>query len=222
MKNPLNIILLILSIKSFYCTFQTDIFSNMNKDKKGKNLIISPLSIYQVLSLLANGANGETQSEMLKTLGSNTIDELNEINFKILSKSSQFSTIDMANAVMTRYKPLDDFCSIANKYLAPMETLQSVEQVNNWCSENTHAKIEKIIEELSPDTVMILLNAIYFKGKWLRPFEKESNQKLYFYNFGKEKRKVDTMIQVEHFRYFQILKYKQLNYLIKKILCLLL
>ena len=97
---------------------------------------------------------------MLKTLGSNNIDELNEINFKILSKSSQFSTIDMANAVMTRYKPLDDFCSIANKYLAPMETLQSVEQVNNWCSENTHGKIEKIIEELSPDTVMILLNAI--------------------------------------------------------------
>ena len=203
MKNPLNIILLILSIKSFYCTFQTDIFSNMNKDKKGKNLIISPLSIYQVLSLLANGANGETQSEMLKTLGSNTIDELNEINFKILSKSSQFSTIDIANAVMTRYKPLDDFCSIANKYLAPMETLQSVEQVNNWCSENTHGKIEKIIEELSPDTVMILLNAIYFKGKWTRPFEKESNQKLYFYNFGKNKIKVDTMIQVEFFRYLE-------------------
>ena len=155
------------------------------------------------MSLLANGANGETQSEMLKTLGSNTIDELNEINFKILSKSSQFSTIDFANAVMTRYKPLDDFCSIANKYLAPMETLQSVEQVNNWCSENTHGKIEKIIEELSPETVMILLNAVYFKGKWIRPFEKESNQKLYFYNLGKNKIKVETMIQVEHFRYFE-------------------
>ena len=140
MKNLLNIILLILSIKILYCTFQLDVFTNMNKIKKGKNLIISPLSIYQVLSLLANGAKGETKSEMLKTLGSNTIDELNEINFKILSKSSQFSTIDIANAVMTRYKPLDDFCIIANKYLAPMETLQSVEQVNNWCSENTHGK----------------------------------------------------------------------------------
>ena len=203
MKKSINIILLILSIKSLYCTFQTDIFSKINKDTKGKNLIISPLSIYQVLSLLANGANGETQLEMLKTLGSNTIDELNEINFKILSKSSQFSTIDIANAVMTRYKPLDDFCNIANKYLAPMETLQSVEQVNNWCSENTHGKIEKIIEELSPETVMILLNAIYFKGKWIRPFEKESNKQLYFYNLGKNKIKVETMIQVEHFRYFE-------------------
>ena len=184
-------------------TFQTNIFSNLNKDKKGKNLIISPLSIYQVLSLLANGANGDTQSEMLKTLGSNTIDELNDINYKILSKSSLFSTIDIANAVMTRFKPLDDFCIIANKYFAPMETLQSVEQINNWCSEKTHGKIQKIIEELSPETVMILLNAVYFKGKWASPFGKESNKQLYFYNFGKEKKKVETMIQVEHFRYFE-------------------
>ena len=50
---------------------------------------------------------------------------------------------------------------------------------------------------------MILLNAIYFKGKWIRPFEKESNKQLYFYNLGKNKIKVETMIQVEHFRYFE-------------------
>ena len=202
MKNTLNIIILALSINILVCTFQTDIFNLMNKDQKGQNLIISPLSIYQVLSLLANGANGETQSEMLKTLGSNTMDELNEINYKILSKSQAFSTIDIANAVMTKYKPLEDFCSIAEKYLAPVETLESVEQINKWCSEKTHGKIEKIIEELSPETVMILLNAVYFKGKWVSPFMKEFNEKLPFYNYGKDKKKVETMIQVEHFRYY--------------------
>ena len=202
MKNILNIIILALSINILGCTFQTDIFNQMNKDKKGQNLIISPLSIYQVLSLLANGANGETQSEMLKTLGSNTIDELNEINYKILSKSQAFTTIDIANAVMTKYIPLEDFCSIAEKYLAPVETLESVEQINKWCSEKTHGKIEKIIEELSPETVMILLNAVYFKGKWVSPFMKEFNEKLPFYNYGKDKKKVETMIQVEHFRYY--------------------
>ena len=195
MKNTLNIIILALSINILVCTFQTDIFNLMNKDQKGQNLIISPLSIYQVLSLLANGANGETQSEMLKTLGSNTMDELNEINYKILSKSQAFSTIDIANAVMTKYKPLEDFCSIAEKYLAPVETLESVEQINKWCSEKTHGKIEKIIEELSPETVMILLNAVYFKGKWVSPFMKEFNEKLPFYNYGKDKKKVETMIR---------------------------
>ena len=203
MKYFLNLFLLSLLISSINSTFQTDIFTEINKDKKGENLIISPLSIYQVLSLLANGANGETQSEMLSTLGSNTIDELNDINFKILSRSAIFTTIDIANAVMARYQPLDDFCSIAEKYLAPMETLKSVEQVNNWCSEKTHGKIEKIIEELSPETIMILLNAVYFKGEWISPFEKESNIKLPFYNLGKEKKILETMVQVEHFRYFE-------------------
>ena len=204
MKFILSIFLLlsflIISLKG---TFQTDIFTEINSDKKGENLIISPLSIYQVLSLLANGANGETQSEMLKTLGSNTLDELNDINFKILSKSTEFSTIDIANAIMARQKPLKDFCDIADKYLASIDTLESVEQVNEWCNKNTHGKIKKIINELSPTTIMILLNAVYFKGNWVHPFIKESNKKLPFYNLGKEKKLIETMIQVKHFRYFK-------------------
>ena len=101
MKIFLNIFLLYALLNSFTCTFQTNIFSQINTDKNGQNLIISPLSIYQVLSLLSNGAKGSTQSELLSTLGSITISELNDINYKILSTISSFSSIDIANAVMT-------------------------------------------------------------------------------------------------------------------------
>ena len=55
----------------------------MNKDKKGENLIISPLSIFQALSLAANGAREQTQSEMLDLLQSETINELNEKIIKL-------------------------------------------------------------------------------------------------------------------------------------------
>ena len=203
MKYLFIIALISLLINNLSCTFQSDIFRQLNQNKKGQNLIISPLSIYQVLSLLANGANGETQSEMLKTLGSNNIDELNEINYKILKKAEGFSTIDIANAVMTKFRPMEDFCSIADKYLAPIQPLVSVDQVNNWCSEKTHGKINKIIEELSPETVMLLLNAVYFKGKWIKYFEKESNLKLPFFNFKKNENKklIETMIQTDYFNY---------------------
>ena len=203
MKYLFIIALISLIINNLSCTFQSDIFRQLNQNKKGQNLIISPLSIYQVLSLLANGANGETQSEMLKTLGSNNIDELNEINYKILKKAEGFSTIDIANAVMTKFRPMEDFCSIADKYLAPIQPLVSVDQVNNWCSEKTHGKINKIIEELSPETVMLLLNAVYFKGKWIKYFEKESNLKLPFFNFKKNENKklIETMIQTDYFNY---------------------
>ena len=203
MKYLFIIALISLLINNLSCTFQSDIFRQLNQNKKGQNLIISPLSIYQVLSLLANGANGETQSEMLKTLGSNNIDELNEINYKILKKAEGFSTIDIANAVMTKFRPMEDFCSIADKYLAPIQPLVSVDQVNNWCSEKTHGKINKIIEELNPETVMLLLNAVYFKGKWIKYFEKESNLKLPFCNFKKNENKklIETMIQTDYFNY---------------------
>ena len=204
MKIILNIYLILsFLIISLEGTFQTDIFIELNSNKKGENLIISPTSIYQVLSLLANGANGETQSEMLRTLGSNTIDELNDINYKILSNSASFSTINLANAIMARQKPLKNFCDIAEKYLASIDTLESVEQVNEWCSEHTNGKIKKIIDELDPSTIMILLNAVYFKGKWVYPFMKESNLNLPFYNLGKKKIFVETMVQVEHFRFFE-------------------
>ncbi len=67
---------------------------------------------------------------------------------------------------MTEFTLLDNFCNTAEKYLAPIEPLISVEQVNNWCSNKTHGKIDKIIDVLGPKTVMILLNAIYFKDEW--------------------------------------------------------
>ena len=202
MQYFLKIILLSFLLSYFNCTFQENIFSQINNDKSGKNVIISPLSIYQVLSLLSNGAKESTLSEMLSVLGSSSLDELNDINYKILSKISSFSTIDIANAVMTRFKPLENFCSVADKYLAPMESLESVEQINEWCKEKTHGKIEKIIEQLSPETIMILLNAVYFKGEWINQFDKYFTKKLPFYNLSKNEIKVDTMLQIDHFRYF--------------------
>ena len=66
-----SIIIIISSLLiSLNCSFQSNLFNRMNKDKIGENLIISPLSIYQALSLAANGANGQTLSEMLDLLQS--------------------------------------------------------------------------------------------------------------------------------------------------------
>ena len=156
------IISLLLNI--FNCSFQATIFNRMNKDKKGENLIISPLSIFQILSLTANGAKGQTQSEMLDVLQSESIEDLNNINYKILSVFKSFKTLEIANAVMTTFTPLDSFSSIADNYLAPVKPLISVEQVNDWCNKTTHGKIDKILDQLSEYTRMILINAIYFKG----------------------------------------------------------
>ena len=203
MRYLLTLLLSSLLIHSLNCSFQATLFNKMNKEKIGENLIISPLSIFQALSLAANGAREETQSEMLDLLQSDTIEELNKINYKIISLFKDFTTIDIANAVMTKFTPLEDFSKIAQEYLSPVEPLKSVEQVNNWCSNKTHGKIDKILDSLDPNTLMIILNAVYFKGKWYSTFDSYFTKKLPFYNLGKEEIEIDTMTQIEHFGYYE-------------------
>ena len=203
MRYLLTSLLSLLLIHSLNCSFQATIFNKMNKEKKGENLIISPLSIFQALSLSANGAREKTQSEMLELLQSDTIEELNEINYNIISLFKGFTTIDIANAVMTKFTPLEDFSNIALKYLAPIEPLKSVEQVNNWCSNKTHGKINKILDQLDPNTLIMILNAVYFKGEWTSKFKSYATRKLPFYNLGNEEIKIDTMVQISHFQYYE-------------------
>ena len=211
MRYLLNILLIFLLLNSLNCSFQSTIFNRMNKEKKGENLIISPLSIFQILSLTSNGAKEQTLLEMLEVLQNKDLKELNEINYKILSTINNFTTVDIANAVMTKFNPLQDFSNIAQKYLAPIEPLVSVEQVNDWCSNKTHGKIKKILDELTDDTAMILLNAVYFKGEWSSKFKSFLTKKLPFYNFGTKEINVETMTQIDYFRYYEDKKVKAIE-----------
>ena len=188
---------------SLNCSFQLSLFNELNKNKRGKNLIISPLSIFQILSLTANGARNETQSEMIEALQNEDIDTLNAINYEILEAFQKFTTVEMANAVMSKFEPLEEFMDISEKYCAPFEKLISVKQVNNWCNEKTHGKITEILSKLDATVQMILLNAVYFKGEWSSKFREKLTSKKIFYNFGNEIISVDTMNQISHYYYYQ-------------------
>ena len=200
----INILLVVsLLFNSLNCSFQVSIFNELNKSKRGQNLIISPLSIFQILSLTANGAKGQTQKEMVQTLQGADLDKLNYINYEMLDIFQKFETVEIANAVMSRFTPLKEFNEIAEKYCAPLEQLISVQQVNNWCSEKTHGKITKIIDQLNASVQMILLNAVYFKGEWSKQFKESLTKKKVFYNLGTEIKEVDTMNKLDHFSYYE-------------------
>ena len=196
-------IIAFILFNSLNCSFQISIFNEMNKSKKGQNLIISPLSIFQILSLTTNGADSETQLEMIEALQNEDLDQLNSINYEILEVLNKCETVDIANAVMARFTPLENFLEISENYCAPFEKLLSAQQVNNWCSEKTHGKIKKILDKLEDDVQMILLNAVYFKGEWSSKFEKMNTRNKTFYNLGTEEKVVDTMSQLTHFKYYE-------------------
>ena len=205
MRTLIYICYLLLSLYIADCSFQTSFFKVLNKQFINKNLIISPLSAYQVLSLAANGAEKKTLAEMVSALGGKNLEELNRINMKILNEIKKFSTVKIANAIMTKFNPNKKFITSGRKYGASIQTLKSVSQVNSWCNAKTHGKIKKIINSLPSNIKMILLNAVYFKGFWTIPFEKSMTMKRPFYNLNdkSKEKKVDRMEIKDNFKYYE-------------------
>ena len=198
------LILLLINKSLISCSFQISLFKKLNE--KNKNLTISPLSIFQALSLVSNGAKDETLKELLTLLDGKGLNEINEINSKILSLMKEMSSLEIANAIMSKLSPLPKFSIIAkDKYSSEIQPLKSVKQVNNWCDKKTHGKITKIIEALDESVFMIILNAVYFKGDWVYKFKKESTTKKMFYNFNSQTngKNVDMMQITQFFLYFE-------------------
>jgi serpin B len=183
--------------------FQIKIFQEINKSNIGKNIMISPLSIYHILSLTANGAANKTLEEMVQALSEKNLNELNNNNKLISSSISNFKSVELANAVFTRFKPLENFIKIVEEYKAKLDELKDAAQINKWCSDATHQKIPKIVDNISGSDKMVLINAIYFKGKWQQPFNKNDTRLDTFMNFNKQPKKVNFMNSKEKFDYFE-------------------
>jgi serpin B len=191
-------------------TFQTLMLNNLLSNSE-KNVCISPLSIYQIVSLLSNGATGKTKNEILKALipdsaiTKKTQLELNLNNQKILRYyNSNNEKVKMANAILAKHPLLESFAKIAQKYNTYNGLLKSVEQVNNWVNEKTNGKIKTILDQNKnlANVEMILLNAIYFKSKWKYEFNKKDTVKKEFKNSNKVIVNVDTM-----YKEFETIKY---------------
>lgn len=75
--------------------------------------------------------------------------------------------------------------------------------INNWANEHTHGKIPKLLDEKTDlsNTVMILLNALYFKGVWANPFKKQLTADKEFTYSANSKVKVPMMSKSGWFKY---------------------
>ena len=183
--------------------FQLKIFQEINKSTIGQNIMVSPLSIYHILSLTANGAANNTLQEMLKALSEKDKNEMNKVNKQISSCIEKYKSLELANAVFFKFKPEKTFMNIVHEYKAKLDILKDAKQVNNWCSQATHKKIPKIVDAITPNDLMVLINAIYFKGNWEKTFDKKKTKKNGFKNFNKNSKQVDFMNKSEKFYYFE-------------------
>jgi len=157
-------------------------------EKTNKNVLISPFSAYEALSMTANGAAGETLKAMATVLGvpGTDLKELNGHNHAVLAalNSNDKVQMEIANAIYSDLKTpfkasFIELCRSvyqADAKSADFGNPATVASINTWCAKKTHGKIKKILEKLRFDEKMVLLNSVYFKGSWQDAFKSEDTK----------------------------------------------
>ena len=194
-------------------SFGCDLFRKLAADNG--NAFLSPTSLMLALSMAYNGAAGEAATAMARTLHVSelTIGDLNgqlvTLQKSIEAPDSQVQ-IDIANSLWAReglvVRP--QFAKLCDRrYHASLRTLDflspdAAEEVNAWAAEKTHGRIRGIVDQSDlGKAYMVLLNAIYFKGRWSNQFNRgETKEADFTLPTGKTK-KVRMMRQCEKYVY---------------------
>ena len=174
-------------------------------EKKG-NVLISPLSIQTALTMAANGAGGRTLTEIEEFFGS----DIKNLNGQLaaITESLSKDMLTFENSIWIRdekgrLEVKDEFLQKNKSYhkaeifSAPFDK-STVNDINGWAKDKTDGMIDSVIEKISYDTVMILLNALTFEGKWQEPYKKMSVRDGFFTALDGEKQIVSMMHSTEN------------------------
>jgi serine protease inhibitor len=158
---------------------------SVKQSAENSNVVISPLSVSMCLGMVENGAANDTLSDIEATLGHGGMTQ-QDINEGYLSLTNLLTTMDekvtleIANSIWFRenFSILPDFVLANSNYFnAAVAALDfasagAVTTINDWVAEHTHNRIDSIIDgPIESDTMLYLINALYFKGSWVTKFD---------------------------------------------------
>ncbi|XP_052391833.1 alpha-1-antitrypsin homolog [Carassius gibelio] len=177
----------------------------LHPDAEGKNIFFSPVSISMALSMLAVGAKGSTLSQIYSSLGyselqASQVNEGYEHLIHMLGHSQEAMQLETGAGVAVRedFKVVDQFLKDVQHYYKS-EAFKvdfskpeiAAEEINKFIAKKTHDKITNMVKDLDANTVMMLINYMYFRGKWDKPFDAQLTHKA---DFKVDK---DTTVQVD-------------------------
>ena len=208
-------------------TFAFNLLKQLSDAKPGASLFVSPYSAATALQMAANGAAGQTKTEMQQVLGTTnlTTAELNEAMKTaagLLNPKNTNFILTTANALWYRQgsavKP--GFLEANQKFFS--STVEALDfgnapaaeaEINQWASDQTHGRITGIangmIDPLYTD--LILVNAIYFKGKWLDPFDAKLTKERPFHPAAGAAKNLPMMEKSKNFTYRRGIGYQALR-----------
>ena len=171
--------------------FALDFYSQL-KDKEGGNVFFSPYSISSALAMTYEGAKGETAQEIRSVFYFPEADDLRRTEyatiFNEINKKDKKYKLHIANALWAQkdYPFLDEYFKIVDEYYKGKVTNLDFKKnsesarvtINNWVEDQTSDKIKNLIPSGVIDTLtrLVLTNAIYFKGEWIKQFNKNNTR----------------------------------------------
>ncbi len=160
------------------------LLEELRKVDDTSNVFISPASIMLALAMTYNGSAGTTQFEMQNVLALQgmSIDSVNAAAKRIMGWLEDADTsiqLAIANSIWKKdgFPFREPFIQMTRDYYdSDVYPLTTAPEINNWVADKTNDKIKKIIDTITPDDIMFLINAIYFKGEWTDRFDEHATR----------------------------------------------
>ncbi|MEG3980014.1 serpin family protein [Microcoleus sp. T3B2] len=204
--------------------FGFNLLNTLSKQQPNQNIFISPTSVALALSMTYNGVSGETKQEMTKVLELTgmTPQEINAANQALqnsLQKVDPNVQVSIANSLWAKqgfsFKP--EFLQTNQEYykanLTELDFMnpQAPSIINDWVSQKTQGKIDRILDQISSDQVLFLINAIYFKGNWETPFDKSQTANKTFSLPDGTSKQHPIMSQEDSYGYYETDKFQAVS-----------
>lgn len=187
--------------------FGFDLFQELHAAEPTDNIFISPMSISTALSMALNGAAGQTYTDMQGAMRVPNWEQ-NRLNAAYRSLLEVVPNLDpkvqlqIANSIWYRdtYVVRQEFLDVNRTFFKSQVSALDFNSpaakatINKWVNDQTKGLIKDIVKDISPETVMFIINAVYFKGTWRHQFDaKKTNQQPFFLADGTQKN-VDMML----------------------------
>ncbi|CAH2321504.1 plasma protease C1 inhibitor isoform X1 [Pelobates cultripes] len=171
-------------------SFSVDLYKLLSQNDNEPNLVIAPISVAMALSHLMLGTGKQTREVMLENLYKEVTDTqcIHEVLRNMFNKDAFVSASEIFYKKGMSLN--DEFIIQSMKYYESRgqellnEPKESLKQINSWVSDKTFKRIPKLLQELPRDLQLLLINVIYYQGKWLTRFDVNLTKKGSFKKAG--------------------------------------
>jgi len=193
------------------------LLSQLVEQEAGKNVFLSSLSVAIALAMTYNGAEGKTKQALARVLGLTGLglQEVNEANAAFLSMQEGLDSkvqLAIANSIWARngIELASDFIRrIRDYYAGEVVNLDfsdpgAAAVINKWVASKTNEKIRELVTSGDViSAILILINAVYFKGIWTTQFDEEKTEERAFTLLDGSRKRHPMMSQSGHYDYYE-------------------